>query len=167
MSNRKEFLVEWLRDVHAAEEQAKTALTALAGKVKDYPDLQQVVEDHLEQTMKHTKLVHACLTRLGGSSSTLKDTSGKLLATAQSLGGYLAGDEVIKAIMAAYTFESMEVASYQILISTAASIGDRETENICREILAEEEAMAQWLHEHIPGLTQNFLLRQADVATAR
>jgi ferritin-like metal-binding protein YciE len=40
------------------------------------------------------------LNRLGGSSSTIKDMTGKLMAFGQAVGGSLMSDEVIKGAMA-------------------------------------------------------------------
>jgi ferritin-like metal-binding protein YciE len=56
--------------------------------------------------------------------------------------------------IASYAFEAMEIASYRILVSTARQVGDNETARVCEEILHDEEAMADWLENNIPTLTQ-------------
>jgi ferritin-like metal-binding protein YciE len=62
----------------------------------------------------------------------------------------------------------MEIASYRILISTAQEVGDMETARVCEGILKEEEAMAEWLEQNLPGLTKNYLAReQTPGATAK
>ncbi len=84
------------------------------------------------------------------------------MAFGQAVGGSLMSDEVIKGAMAGYVFENMEIASYTALIAAAKEAGDSETQAACEKILPQEIAMAEWLLEHLPELTQAFLRRSAD-----
>jgi ferritin-like metal-binding protein YciE len=61
--------------------------------------------------------------------------------------------------MAGYVFENVEIASYTVLVETARRVGDTETEAVCRQILAQEVAMAQWMLEHMPSTVEAFLSR--------
>ena len=98
----------------------------------------------------------------------LKDAGAQLLAMAQGFSGIFAGDEVIKGSLASYTFEHMEIASYRILIAAAEEMGDEKTARICRKILGEEEAMAEWLAENMEPLTRDYLRRdEKDLAGAK
>ena len=72
-----------------------------------------------------------------------------------------AGDEVMKGSLAGYTFEHMEIASYGILIAAANALGEAEVARVGEENLREEEAMAKWLKDHVPGTTEQFLARAA------
>jgi ferritin-like metal-binding protein YciE len=45
-------------------------------------------------------------------------------------------------------------------VSTARQVGDSETARVCEEILHDEEAMADWLQNNIPTLTQQYLSRE-------
>lgn len=89
----------------------------------------------------------------------LKDAGGKLTATAQSISGVFAGDEVMKGSLASYTFEHMEIASYTILIAAANAAGEAEIARVCEQNLREEEAMAEWLKSNLPQVTEQFLAR--------
>jgi ferritin-like metal-binding protein YciE len=73
-------------------------------------------------------------------------------------------DEVVKAALASYAFEAMEIASYSILRSAAEDLGDVETARVCDQILREEEAMADWLKNNIPDITRQFLAQEAKAA---
>ena len=98
----------------------------------------------------------------------VKDMAGKVTATAQGLSGLFVSDEVVKASMASYTFEHMEIASYRCLIAAADAVGDTETSRICQQILQQEEAMAAWLKEQLPQVTRQFLqLSETPGATAK
>ena len=77
-----------------------------------------------------------------------------------NLGSAFAGDEVMKGVLAGYTFEHYEIASYRILIATAETLGDKTTARICRENLREEEDMAQWLSQNIDQITAEYLDRE-------
>jgi len=153
----QEHLLAWLRDAHAMEEQAETLLTSQISRLKHYPDLRGKLEEHLTETRRQSELVNDCIKRLGGDSSAVKDTMGKMVAFGQGLSGLFADDEVIKGTLASYTFEQMEIASYTILIAAAEACGDTTTAAICTRILKEEQGMAKWLADQTPNLVRAFL----------
>lgn len=161
MATPKERLAQWLRDAHAMEEQAETMISSQVSRLENYPELRERFSQHLEETRSQARRVGECLERMGESTSTMKDASAKLLATAQGLSGVFAGDEVMKGSLASYTFEHMEIASYRILSAAAEEVGDLETKRVCEEILLEEEAMADWLEDHLPEVTHAFLMRDS------
>lgn len=103
--------------------------------------------------------MRGCIERLGGDTSAIKDVTGKMMAMAQGLSGMFVSDEVVKACLASYAFEHMEIASYRALIAAADTCGDLETRRVCEENLTEEEAMADWLAIHLPATVREFLIR--------
>jgi ferritin-like metal-binding protein YciE len=91
-----------------------------------------------------------------------------MVAMGQAMSGLFVGDEIVKGSLASYTFEHMEIASYNILIAAAETVGDSETARVCRQILSEEEAMAAWLMDHLGSTTKQYLSReQIPGATAK
>lgn len=168
MATAEERLMEWLRDAHAAEEQAKTMLSGTASRLENYPELRARIEQHIRETERQAEMVRGCIERRGGSTSTIKDYGAKMIALGQAMSGLFVGDEVMKASIASYAFEAMEIASYRILIDTAEHVGDQETKRVCEQILREEEAMAEWLKQNLPMLTRRYLqLEQTPGATAK
>ncbi|NYZ63313.1 ferritin-like domain-containing protein [Luteimonas deserti] len=161
MTDPKANLVDWLRNAHAMEQQAEQMLKAQAGRIEHYPELRQRIEQHLEETRGQQALLERCFERLGESPSVMKDMMGKVAAFGQAIGGAANSDEVVKGAIASYVFESLEIASYTSLIAAAEAVGDTETANVARQILPQEEAMAQWLLEHIPSITVQFMQRDA------
>ena len=137
MASAEERLMEWLRDAHAAEEQAETMLSGMARRIKNYPDLRARIEQHIGETQRQAKLVRGCIERRGGGTSTIKDFAGKMLGFGQAMSGMFVGDEVLKGSIASYAFEAMEIASYRVLVSTARQVGDEETARVCEQILQE------------------------------
>lgn len=159
MSETREWLVQWLRDAHAMEEQAETMLNGQLSRLESYPELRERINLHVDETKGQAARLRTCLEQLGEDTSTLKDAGGKLLAMAQSLSGVFAGDEVMKGSLASYTFEHMEIASYTILIAAAESLGETEVARACEQNLREEGAMAEWLKNKLPATTEQFLAR--------
>jgi ferritin-like metal-binding protein YciE len=163
-----EHLNDWLRDAHAMEEQAEKMLNAQADRLEHYPALRARIVQHIEETKGQQRLLDECLTRRGISNSVLKDMGGKLMAFGQAVGGMTASDEVVKGAMAGYVFENLEIASYTSLIGAAKAVGDTATQTACEQILVQEKAMAAWLLEHLPEITQAFLARsEAPGVTAK
>ncbi|MER8828687.1 ferritin-like domain-containing protein [Mesorhizobium sp. M0938] len=161
MSDTREWLVQWLRDAHAMEEQAETMLNGQLSRLESYPELSKRIRQHVDETKGQAARLRTCLEGLDEDTSTLKDAGGKLMAAAQSLSGVFAGDEVMKGSLASYTFEHMEIASYRILIAAAESLGETEVARACEQNLREEEAMAEWLKNNLPATTKQFLARAA------
>jgi ferritin-like metal-binding protein YciE len=160
MATAEERLMEWLRDAHAAEEQAVTMLSGIADRIENYPKLKKRIQRHVRETERHAKLVLGCIERRGGSRSVIKDAGAKMLGFGQAISGMFVGDEVMKGSIASFAFEAMEIASYRILISTAQELGDEETARVCARVLREEVAMAHWLEANIAGLTRQYLKRE-------
>ena len=152
-------LDQWLRDAHAMEVQAEQMLTAQLKRIENYPDLSERIDQHLAETRLQREKLEACMKRRNVDTSTLKDTAGRFTAMLQGMSHMLADDEVVKGLLASYTFEHMEVASYRILVAAAEEDQDLETANVCEQICEEEEAMASWLEQNMTRLTQEFLVR--------
>lgn len=82
------------------------------------------------------------------------------MAFGQAVGGSLMSVEVIRGAMAGYV--RTVIASYTVLIVAAEAAGDRDTKVACETILPQEIAMAEWLLQHPPQLTEAFIIRSAD-----
>ncbi|MBZ5485931.1 ferritin-like domain-containing protein [Halomonas aquamarina] len=156
------YLENWLRDAHAMEQQAEKMLKSQAERLVDYPELQGRIEQHLEETRHQSERLEQAMSGLDIDTSALKDLGGKLTAFGQALGGMMAGDEVMKGSIACYAFEHFEIANYKALIQAAENAGQTGVAHVCRDILKEEEAMADWLSQHIESTTTQFLMRADD-----
>jgi ferritin-like metal-binding protein YciE len=168
MSDAREWLIQWLRDAHAMEEQAETMLSGQLSRLENYPELSRRIQQHLDETKMQASRLQTCLDRIGEGTSTMKDAGAKLMATAQSVSGVFAGDEVMKGSLASYTFEHMEIASYTILIAAANAAGEAEVAKVCEQNLQEEVDMAEWLMDNLETTTAMFLARaETDSADAK
>ncbi|RAP63468.1 hypothetical protein A6B37_13705 [Achromobacter sp. HZ01] len=158
-SRASEHLMDWLRDAHAMEEQAETMLNSMVSRIENYPDLRERIRQHIDETREQQRLVRECIERRGGDTSTVKDLTGKAMATFQGFSGVFASDEVVKGALFGFAFENLEIAAYSQLIEAAKFVGDTETAHTCTRILQEERAMAEWLEQNSAQLVRQFLAR--------
>lgn len=163
----REHLLHWLRDAYAMEKQALEMCQRQSERIENYPDLKMRIARHVEETKGQIARLDKCFTLLDESSSTFKDAIGWTMGNLQAIGGMMTADEIVKGSLASYTFENMEIASYKILIAAAETAGQPAIAELCRENLQEEEDMADFLMEHLPATTAQFMERDARDVTAR
>ena len=157
--NHVEHYHDWLRDAHAMEKQAESMLESMASRIDNYPDVRARIEQHISETKHQITLLEEILDRNDISRSVLKDSMSKMMAFGQSVGGMAASDEIVKGSISGYVFEQFEIACYTSLLAAAKKAGDVASVPAIESILAEEQRMADWLIQHIPDTTEQFLLR--------
>lgn len=160
MTHEENYLA-WVKDAHAMEKQAESMLEKMSGRLEHYPDLKARIDQHIEETRQQQALVQSVIDRYDTSSSTLKDALGKLTAMGQAMGGMMADDEVVKGAISGYVFEHLEIGSYTSLIAAAKVVGDTEGVRIFTQIREQEIAMAEWCLQHLPDVTEQFMIRSA------
>src|SRR2546421_295159 len=89
----KELLIAWLNDAHGMENALIEVLEHQIKDAKDYPQVQVKLEQHLEQTRRHARLVKDCVENLGGSTSALKTGMAKFFGQMQAVSTGPAGDD--------------------------------------------------------------------------
>ncbi|AUU86640.1 ferritin-like domain-containing protein [Leclercia sp. LSNIH1] len=157
--NHVEHYHDWLRDAHAMEKQAESMLESMASRIDNYPDVRACIEQHLTETKQQINVLEEILDRNDISRSMLKDSMSKMMAFGQSVGGIMTSDEIVKGSISGYVFEQFEIACYTSLLAAARKAGDVASIPAIESILAEEQRMADWLIQHIPDTTEQFLLR--------
>ena len=165
MTDPKQHVLTWLKDSHAAAEQAATMMDKFRDRLEHYPELQTRLEQHASQRQQQTERLEQCMERLGSKPSAVKDTGTRLIGYAQSLSGMFTSDEVMKGVLATWSFEQMEIASYRMLIKASDQLGEPEIQRACTQNLEEKRAMVQWLDEHMESITEKFLQLEADEVT--
>ncbi|MGL5603566.1 MAG: ferritin-like domain-containing protein [Silvania sp.] len=150
---------DWLRDAHAMEKQAESMLESMSSRIDNYPALRTRIEQHLTETRHQVTVLEEILDRNNISRSVIKDSMSKMVAFGQSVGGMFPSDEIVKGAISGYVFENFEIACYTSLVAAAKQAGDTASVPALENILAEEQRMADWLLEHLPDTTEQFLLR--------
>lgn len=158
---RKDTLINWLNDAYATEKNLANVLESHAQHAEGHAEMKNQYETHLAQTRRHAETIEQCLQQLGTDVSTSKDMMGRFSGWIQGMASAPAEDTLVKDALADYSMEHFEIASYKSLITGAEQAGEPGIANACRQILKEEEEMAQFLEQHIPELTQSEISRQA------
>ena len=161
MTTARERLTEWLRDAHAAEEQAHTMLRRTASQIEGHDEFRAGLERHGERSRDQAQRLEQCLERLGEGTSLIKTLTGQITAFGQTISGYVVGDEPVKAVLATTTFAHMEAASYRILVAAAEAAGEPGICTICETLLAEEVEFADWLDHQLPIVTADYLAQNS------
>lgn len=154
-------LVTWLNSAYAMEQAQIQVLENHAKDAEDFPGVRARDEQHLEETKRHVERLKYCLQQLGASPSTTKSVMGNITGMIQGASSGMYKDELVKNFLADYASEHFEIACYRSLIAAAHAVGRPEIAEVCREILQDEEAMAEWLEENIPTITETFLRQEA------
>ncbi|MGP8976623.1 ferritin-like domain-containing protein [Enterobacter hormaechei] len=157
--NHVEHYHDWLRDAHAMEKQAESMLESMASRIDNYPDLRARIEQHVNETKHQITVLEEILDRNDISRSVIKDSMSKMAALGQSIGGMFPSDEIVKGSISGYVFEQFEIACYTSLLAAAKQAGDTASIPALESILEEERQMADWLLQHIPQTTEQFLPR--------
>lgn len=150
---------DWLRDAHAMEKQAESMLESMVKRIDSYPELCTRLEQHLFETRRQITVLDDIIARNNISRSVLKDSMSKIAAMGQSIGGMFPQDEVVKGVISGYVFEQFEVACYTSLLTAAQKVNDHDSIADLESILAEERGMAEWLLQHIPDITEQYIIR--------
>ena len=135
-------LVSYLKDAHALEQQSLQVL-GRAVKIAGDPQLEQLYHGHILETKEHDRYVSERLEAYGESPSTLKDAASRVGAVGLGLGAQAAPDTPGRLAVAAYAFEHLEIASYELLKRVARLAGDEETVNVAERILDDERLAAE------------------------
>jgi len=160
------FYVLGLRNAHAMETQAIQLLTRQVERLENYPEIEEKLRLHLEESKVQRTRLEEALSSLDEEHSAIKEAVLGLGGNIAALAHTAASDEIIKNTLANYMFEHFEIASYKSLIAMAEVLGHAPGESAARASLVEEERMAAWLDEHIAPTTVAFLERVRAGVTA-
>lgn len=154
---KKEFLIAWLKDAYSLEKIIEQNLANHIEDTDEYSELQTLYKQHLKQTKSQAERIRALIESLGESISGLKVTLGFLSGLTKELPMSLADDVVVKDILNDYAAEQFEIVCYTSIIAAAEELGEVDILETCREIMAEEEAMASALSDYTSKITLEFL----------
>lgn len=167
MTTPHEHLVHWLRDAYAMEHEALEMGKRQAERIENYPELAARIALHVEETQGQIEKLEKCFALLDTSPSTMKSAMGKIGGNLHAFTSAMSADEIVKNSMSSYAFEHLEIGSYKILIAAAQQAGQQQIAKYCEEILAEEQAMADWLENHLAETTARYLQRDAEDIRAK
>jgi ferritin-like metal-binding protein YciE len=157
MNENLQDIADWLRDAHAMESNIVNMLEGQLARLSDFPDLQQSVQMHAEESKRHADLVEAALQSLGEDPSLLKEGMARIAGRLSPMGLAMASDAPVKIVLSNYAIEHFEIACYRSLEIAATAAGLPNVAETCREILEDEENMARLIEPAIEVVTNAHL----------
>src|SRR5512142_2408629 len=155
MNNKQEdALVTWLNDAYAMEQGLEETLKRQVGHMKDMPEAQSMIQQHIEQTKDQAKRVKGCIEQLGGKVSHSKSALANMMGAIPGMSTGPAKDTALKDALMDYAAENFEIASYWSPVTGARELGHENIGSTCEGILREEEQMAHWVEQQLPRMTQ-------------
>ena len=146
----KDKLITYLQDAAAMEHEIADILQKQVGDAKQWPEIQQRIQQHLDATKTHHQRMVDCLKAYNEKPSGVKSAVAAMMG---NLTGMMAGaktDALAKEARDDYAIEHLEIAAYELLITTAAAYGDTTTVQACELNLRDEVEMASWLERNLP-----------------
>ena len=147
MATLSDQLVKYLTDAHSIEEQAYVQMR-IAPRIARDPQLGDVFRQHQAETAEHERRMRARLEANDAAPSKVKDVVMQAGGVGFALFAMSQPDTPGKLTAHAYSYEHLELASYELLVRVAARAGDEETADAARAIREQERAMAQRLADH-------------------
>ncbi|WP_017571462.1 ferritin-like domain-containing protein [Nocardiopsis halotolerans] len=156
MNSREQFL-DWLNDAYSMEKSLEETLERHAKDAEGDPEVHARITRHIEETRGQAETVKGCIESLGGSVSGVKSALAGMMGAVQGMANRPAGDTMVKNAITDYAAEHFEIASYRALIDTAHELGEEQIALKLTSILHQEEDMARFLEEKLPGAVQGAL----------
>ena len=165
-------LVQYLNEAYGTERRLETALQAHIA-MTTRASYKKRLQQHLRETKRHAREVERRVKQLGGTPETVsvpgpeaaagavqavQTVAQKAAAAAQGPLHMVRGtgeqEKLLRNARTEYQSEAEEIATYTAIQTLADSVGDRETSQLARGILREEQRMASFLERLIPTLTK-------------
>jgi len=173
MNTRDTKLVQWLNEAYAKEAELEADLTAhIALTQKD--SYRKRLQAHLKETRDHKKRVGQRIKALGGTATSgpksmlgvpgaVGELAGKAVATVKGQVGTaraVVTEQVethLRNAQEELREEHVEIALYRRIETFAAAVGDRETEQLAKQITRDEERMAKFLDAELVRLVKELV----------
>jgi ferritin-like metal-binding protein YciE len=163
-STARDIFVVGLRNAHAMETQARELMERQSERLTDYPEVQARTKIHLRETEEQLKRLEQCLSSMGETTSTIKDTAQSFMGNMMALGHSMAGDEILKNTFANNAFEHFEIAAYKSLLTLCGPAGADSARLLLETSLKEEEAMAAWVDQNVAKVTMDYVNKEQRAA---
>jgi ferritin-like metal-binding protein YciE len=163
----RELLIAWLNDAYAMENALLPILENHAADAQGHPEIQARIYAHGDETKRHADLVRECVEKLGSSTSAGKTGLGTMFGYLQSVSTGMFSDESVKNALTDYATEHFEIACYRAIAAAAQQMGEQGVVTVCQNIIRDEQAMAEWLADNLPMITQETVSKQQTTAHSR
>ena len=137
-------LVKHIDEAYAMEQSVLRMLDGMISTTDD-PEIKRELQQHKLETQQHARRMEKRLRAHGASPSVVKEAGGVVGALMKGVVDMARGEKAGRNARDGFATEHLEIASYELLARVADRAGDEETATAAREILKEEEAMADMI----------------------
>lgn len=155
--SRQQYLLNWLRDAHAMEQQAEELFSAHAKRFHAYQVISRLCEQEAHRSRNHQATISIRLQQLASDVSLVKNLAGKLMGVGLNNVGLAPRDTPVKAILQIHSFNQRGIGAYRVLLTATDALGDRETQRICQGILEQYKRRNWWLDKYLQQVTEYFI----------
>ena len=153
----QDLLMNEARNLHAIQKNAKTMMLRVIDRLDSYPDAKARLQAHLGDKDAEMARLEQILAACHDDSSSFKDGAMSAMGGLTAMLTSTLDDDILKTSMLTYGLASYEIVAYEGMILLAKEANLDEASNLLEACLAEEKAMAQWLHEHMAPTLQRYL----------
>lgn len=156
MMNIKDEIIEWLQDAYAMERSQEAALERIHGNGDESIACRTSAAMHLTETRQHARIVESLIRSMGADVSSFKTGLGMMAEKIKGLVSTMSHDEQIKGLLGDYAIESFEIVCYSAIVAAAEIAGLSHITNACRQIILDEERMAESIRKELPRSVQEY-----------
>jgi ferritin-like metal-binding protein YciE len=154
-------LIKHIDEAHAMEQNVLRMIDGMI-QTSDDPQVIDKLEQHKTQTQMHAERMRLRLEAHGSTPSMVKQAAGIAQAFAKMPLDMIRGESAGRNARDAFATEHLEIASYELLARVAERAGDEETAQTARDIIRDEQEMADFIRENWDLFTEASL-REAGV----
>ena len=156
-----EIVTEYLRDIHALEEQSLEQLRS-APDIAGEAALSTALRDHLRETEEHERIVRRLLESRDEGRSPVKDAIMRVGGEGFVQFARAQPDTPGKLATHALSYEALEWAAYDLLEQLATRAGDHDVADAARAIRDQEESMMRRIESLFDGTASASMQRRSD-----
>jgi ferritin-like metal-binding protein YciE len=164
LNERDGKVIQYLTEALSTERELERTLESHIEMTANMP-YKKRLRQHLTETRHHAEALEKRIGQLGGDSSVVGEGAG-MIATAvgvakavvvapfEAIRGTSEEEKMLKNAKSEFASEQQEIVTYTAIEAFAEKVGDRETAKVAREILRDEERMANFLNGQVQTLAR-------------
>ncbi len=153
--NSRKYLAKYVADLHSLVHHGLQpfAQQLRESQLGDHPDAKRAIEQFRTTLERHESMLDQRMHALGASSTTvIQDTAAAVAGVAAGVYNQVRTEAVSKSVRDDYAFLSLCNISWLMLLTTARSLGDHETEELAEQGYRDSARMTMEIDHLMPAL---------------